>query len=153
MTTELVELDQTYAEDFWRLRKELFTELGEVTEKEDLSALEEATKQYFLAHIGRDMVSWGMLEDGQLAATGSLCLFSRIPYAENLTGREGYILNIYTSPKSRKQGYAKRIVDEIVDYARRTGIKRLWLNASEDGEGVYAQRGFTKKDNEMELFL
>lgn len=51
------------------------------------------------------------------------------------------------------QGYAKRIVDEIVDYARRTGIKRLWLNASEDGEGVYAQRGFAKKDNEMEPFL
>jgi GNAT superfamily N-acetyltransferase len=62
-------------------------------------------------------------------------------------------LNIYTSPKYRKQGYAKRIVDEIIGYARRTGIKRLWLNASEDGAGVYAQRGFTKKDNEMELFL
>jgi GNAT superfamily N-acetyltransferase len=153
MTAELIELDESYAEDFWRLRKELFTELGEVTESEDLSALEEATKQYFLAHIGRDLISWGMLEDGNLAATASLCLFSRIPYAENLTGQEGYILNIYTSPKSRKQGFAKKIVDEIIDYARRTGIKRLWLNASEDGAGVYAQRGFTKKGNEMELFL
>ncbi|MCD5501790.1 GNAT family N-acetyltransferase [Lactobacillus delbrueckii] len=153
MTTELIELDESYAEDFWRLRKELFKELGEVAESEDLSALEEATKQYFLAHIGQDMVSWGMLEDGKLAATGSFCLFSRIPYSENLTGQEGYILNIYTSPKSRKQGYAKRIVDEIIDYARRTGIKRLWLNASEDGAGVYVKRGFTKKGNEMELFV
>ncbi|MFV4950479.1 hypothetical protein [Lactobacillus delbrueckii] len=70
MTTELVKLDESFAEDFWRLRKELFTELGEVAESEDLSALEEATKQYFLAHIGQYMVSWGMLEDGQLAATG-----------------------------------------------------------------------------------
>ncbi|MGZ1414094.1 GNAT family N-acetyltransferase [Lactobacillus delbrueckii] len=110
MTAELIELDESYAEDFWRLRKELFTELGEVTESEDLSALEEATKQYFLAHIGRDLISWGMLEKGKLAATASICLFSRIPYAENLTGQEGYILNIYTLPKSRKQGYAKRIV-------------------------------------------
>lgn len=59
MTAELIELDESYAEDFWRLRKELFTELGEVTESEDLSALEEATKQYFLAHIGRDLISWG----------------------------------------------------------------------------------------------
>ena len=47
MTTELVKLDESFAEDFWRLRKELFTELGEVAESEDLSALEEATKQYF----------------------------------------------------------------------------------------------------------
>lgn len=153
MTAELIELDESYAEDFWRLRKELFTELGEVAEKEDLSALEEATKQYYLAHIERDMFSWGILEDGKLVATGSLCLFSRIPYAENLTGLEGYVLNIYTSPKSRKQGYAKHIVDAILAFAKEKGIKRLWLNASEDGEGVYAKRGFTKKGNEMELFL
>lgn len=37
MTAELIELDESYAEDFWRLRKELFMELGEVAEKEDLS--------------------------------------------------------------------------------------------------------------------
>ena len=43
-----------------------------------------------MAHIGRDLISWGMLEDGQLVATGSLCLFSWIPYAENLTGQEGF---------------------------------------------------------------
>ncbi len=153
MTAELIELDESYAEDFWRLRKELFTELGEVTESEDLSALEEATKQYFLAHIGQDMVSWGMLENGKLAATGSLCLFSRIPYAENLTGQEGYILNIYTSPKYRKQGYAKQILDAILAYSKGAGIKHLWLNASEDGESVYAKLGFTKKGNEMELFM
>jgi hypothetical protein len=35
MTTELVKLDESFAEDFWRLRKELFTELGEVAESED----------------------------------------------------------------------------------------------------------------------
>ncbi|MGM9906077.1 GNAT family N-acetyltransferase [Lactobacillus sp.] len=153
MKQQLLRLDGTFANDFWRLRKELFTELGEVTTDSDLSALEEATKQYYLTHIDRDLISWGMLEDGKLAATGSLCLFSRIPYAENLTGQEGYILNIYTSPKSRKQGYAKQIVDEIIDYARRTGIKRLWLNASEDGESAYEKKGFSKKNNEMELFL
>lgn len=79
MTSELIELDESYAEDFWRLRKELFTELGEVAESEDLSALEEATKQYFLAHIGQDMVSWGMLENGKLAATGSSACLAGFP--------------------------------------------------------------------------
>lgn len=99
------------------------------------------------------MVSWGVLADGQLAATGSLCLFNRIPYAENLTGLEGYILNIYTSPKYRKRGHAKQILDAILAYSKGAGIKRLWLNASEDGESVYAKLGFTKKGNEMELFM
>lgn len=153
MKQQLLRLDGTFANDFWRLRKELFTELGEVTTDSDLSALEEATKQYYLTHIGRDLISWGMLEDGNLVATGSLCLFTRTPYAENLSGREGYILNIYTSPVARKHGYANQIVDEIISYAQQKGIGRLWLNASEDGESVYEKKGFSKKNNEMELFL
>lgn len=153
MPAEVVKLDQSYANNFWRLRKELFTELGEIAENEDLIALEDATKNYYLDHVGKDMVSWGVLADGQLVATGSLCLFNRIPYAENLTGLEGYILNIYTSPEYRKRGYAKQILDAILAYSKGAGIKRLWLNASEDGESVYAKLGFTKKGNEMELFM
>ncbi|GHW01849.1 hypothetical protein lacNasYZ03_15360 [Lactobacillus nasalidis] len=153
MEKQLLRLDESFADDFWRLRKELFTELGEVSPDDDLSDLEEASKQYFTAHVNQDLLCWGVTEEGNLAATGSLCLFSRIPYAGNLTGIEGYILNIYTSPRSRKQGYANQIVDAIIDYARRTGIQRLWLNASEEGARVYAKKGFTRKDDEMELFL
>lgn len=48
MTAEVVKLDQSYANNFWRLRKELFTELGETAENGDLTALEGATKNYCL---------------------------------------------------------------------------------------------------------
>lgn len=51
MTAEVVKLDQSYANNFWRLRKELFTELGEIAENGDLTALEDATKNYYLDHI------------------------------------------------------------------------------------------------------
>lgn len=51
MPAEVVKFDQSYANNFWRLRKELFTELGEIAENEDLTALEDATKNYYLGHI------------------------------------------------------------------------------------------------------
>lgn len=59
-----------------------------------------------------------------------LNLFSRIPYLGNISGREGYILNIYTLPNYRKKGMAGKLVNTIIDYAKENEIKRLWLNSS-----------------------
>lgn len=88
-----------------------------------------------------------------MAAIGSLCLFSRIPYQENLTGQEGYILNIFTSKNYRKQGMANQILDAIIDEAKKRGVRRLWLSSSDQGKPIYLDKGFREKANEMELFL
>ena len=88
-----------------------------------------------------------------MIAIGSLCLFTRLLYTENLSGSEGYILNIHTLPKQRKQGYANQILDAIIKYSKQNNIKRLWLNSSEQGKNVYMKKGLTKKEDEMELFL
>ena len=119
----------------------------------DTYDLELATKQYFLSHINKDLISWGIFQKEKLVAIGSLCLFTRILYKENLSGLEGYILNIYTSPQFRKCGYANQILDIIIEYSQKNNIRRLWLDYSKQGKSLYTKKGFTKKDNEMELFL
>ncbi|MDD6386980.1 GNAT family N-acetyltransferase [Lactobacillus equicursoris] len=135
------------------MRKELFLELGEITTETDVEELESASKKYYLDHIGKDLLNWGIRQDGDLAAIGSLCLFSRIPYQENLTGQEGYILNIFTSKNYRKQGMANQILDAIIDEAKKRGVRRLWLSSSDQGKPIYLDKGFREKSNEMELFL
>ena len=62
-------------------------------------------------------------------------------------------MNIYTLPEFRKRGLADRILDRIIEYSRESGIKKLWLNSSDQGRRLYAEKGFKEKDNEMELFL
>lgn len=153
MINDILQLDEKSVDDFCRLRIELFEELGEVNNETNMDKLKSATKQYFLSHINKDLMSWGILQANKLVAIGSLCLFTRIPYEENLMGLEGYILNIYTVPHFRRCGFANHILDEIIEYAQKNNIKRLWLNSSEHGKSIYAKRGFIKKGNEMELFL
>lgn len=153
MKNIVVRLDEKSVNEFWRLRMELLQELKELDEKTDTLALETATKQYYLSHINKDLISWGIAHDNKLAAIGSLCLFERIPYRENLSGLEGYILNIYTSPAFRNQGFANCILDEIIKNALNMRVKRLWLNSSVNGRNLYARRGFKSKEDEMELFL
>lgn len=150
--TMIIQLDETSVDDFWRLRKGLFEELGEISQNTDISELKLKTEQYFLTHINRDLMSWGILQEDKLVAIGSLCLFSRIPYFENLSCLEGYILNIYTLPQFRKCGLANQILENIIEYSRKNNIKKLWLNSSEQGESLYVKAGFVKKNNEMELF-
>ena len=106
-----------------------------------------------MSHINKDLISWGIFQNGKLVAIGSLCLFTRIPYNENLSGLEGYILNIYTASQFRKRGYANQILDTIIEYSHKNKIRRLWLNYSEPAKRLYTEKGFTKKNNEMELFL
>ena len=97
MKCKIEQLDEKTVDNFWLLRKELFEELGEISQNMDTSELESVTKQYFMSHINRDLFSWGIYQEEKLVAIGSLCLFTRIPYNGNLSGLEGYILNIYTS--------------------------------------------------------
>ncbi|WP_287478369.1 GNAT family N-acetyltransferase [Anaerostipes sp.] len=153
MKNEILLLDEKSVNDFWRLRIELFQELEEVSKGADCTQLESATKQYYVSHINKDLISWGVFQEGQLAATGSLCLFTRIPYNENLSGLEGYILNIYTSKQFRGNGFANQILDNMIEYSYKNNIKRLWLNSSEQGKHLYMKKGFLQKNNEMELFL
>lgn len=140
-------------DDFCKLRLQLFEELGEISSVKDIQSLEEATKTYYCSHIDKDLISWCIKSDHEILAIASLCLFSRIPYEGNLTGLEGYILNVYTIPTFRKRGLAKRLITEIIEYAKENQIKRLWLNSSQDGKEIYYKSGFTMKNNEMELFL
>ena len=149
----IFQLDEKSVNEFCRLRIELFEELGEISKDEDISELKSATEQYYLSHINKDLISWGIFQKEKLIATGSLCLIHRIPYEGTLAGLEGYILNIYTSPRFRKRGFANQILDNIIEYARKNNIKRLWLNSSDKAKELYRKCGFIKKNNEMELIV
>lgn len=131
MRNDILQLDEKSVDEFCRLRMELLEELDEVHKDMDISELKSATRQYYLSHINKDLISWGIFQKEKLASIGSLCLFTRIPYQENLSGLEGYILNIYTSPQFRKCGFANQILDNIIRYSQKNNIKRLWLNSSE----------------------
>ena len=93
------------------------------------------------------------MQENKIVSIGSLCLFKRLPYKENISGIEGYILNIYTEPAFRGQGFAKRIISEIKKYAIENRMKRIWLNSSEQGKRLYIEQGFAARENEMEWLL
>lgn len=146
-------LSKEDADAFCALRTALLCELGEAGDGADARAFAAATREYYLSNLGKGLFCFGVFADGTLAAAGALCLFSRLPYPENLSGSEGYILSVYTLPRFRRRGFADGLVDAMIRFAEKQGVGRLWTGSSDAGRAVYQKAGFAEKGGEMELFL
>ncbi len=153
MDFAIEKMDRDSVEIFWKLREALLRELGEINKETDICHFKEATTDYYMSHINKDLLSWVAMADKKAAAIGSICIFDRVPYPENIPGREGYVLNIYTSEEFRRQGAAALILDEMIKYSMENGIKKLWLSSSDQGEKLYLRKGFKFQGNSMELFV
>lgn len=147
-------MDRREAREVARLRVRMLEELDEMG-GEDPRALLAATEAFLERRVGSGAHFTSVAEEGgRLVGIASLEVFERLPYPGNLSGREGYVLNVYVEPDRRKRGLAGSLVRDLVGVARREGVGRLWLHASVHGRGVYEAEGFeTRTLEEMELLL
>jgi GNAT superfamily N-acetyltransferase len=63
-------------------------------------------------------------------------------------GRQAIVLNVYTEPAYRRQGLARRLMDQVLEWARVERIESLVLHAAPDGRPLYEKLGFVAT-NEM----
>ncbi|MCC7261799.1 MAG: GNAT family N-acetyltransferase [Candidatus Latescibacteria bacterium] len=79
---------------------------------------------------------------GQPACVAGLLLYDLPPLLHRLRRKLGHVLNFYTLPAHRHQGYGTALMQFIVEDARRRGLDRLFLNATAMGEPLYRKFGF-----------
>jgi ribosomal protein S18 acetylase RimI-like enzyme len=77
-----------------------------------------------------------------LAACGMNVLDQRLPSPWNPGGLIGHVFGIVTDPAYRRQGHARAIVADLLEWSDRRGITRVDLNASPDGQALYRSLGF-----------
>ena len=135
-------------------RRLMFAAMGQVPpgEGDDLvAAMEQHVERELPA--GR-LVGWIVEHEGSPVAGGIVVLQQTAP-SPGFVGDEpvGLIQNIWTEPVHRRRGLAGWMVREMLDWCRERGIRRLFLNATEDGRGVYAALGFCPSTTAMTLTL
>jgi GNAT superfamily N-acetyltransferase len=134
------------------LRRELFRSMGWHGEPE-LAAMESACRRYFESAIpdGR-FHGWVAEADGRLVGTAGLVVHEAPPTARNPSGREGYVMNMFTRPEWRRRGIARALIRAVSDFLRKQGIAQVSLHATPDGRPLYEQEGFADS-HEMRLWL
>lgn len=92
-------------------------------------------------------------EGKSAAACSGMSIQVHPPTYDNPGGRHGYITNMFTRPPWRHRGAAKLLLDKLVETARETGCRKLYLNASPAGRPLYLQYGFVELPGEMKFDL
>ena len=63
-------------------------------------------------------------------------------------GLQAVVLNVYTEPAFRRRGLARRLMQEVLAWARQARVESLVLHAAPDGRALYEELGFAAT-NEM----
>lgn len=110
--------------------------------------------EFFREHLAAgDFVSFLCFDGDEAAACSGMSLQVHPPTYANVSGKSGYITNMFTRPKWRHRGLAKRLVDRLAAAAREAGCKTIYLNASAMGRPMYEKYGFKPVENEMSFDL
>ncbi len=80
-----------------------------------------------------------------------MSFYQVMPTYHNPSGKKAYIMNMYTAPEYRRQGIAFRMLDVLIEEARKKGISQIALEATEMGRPLYEKYGFVPMKDEMEL--
>ena len=142
-----------------RHRAEMFRDMGEAPAG-TYDALVAASRAFFEETIAAGTYRGWLAVDpatGAVVGGAGLMLRERLPRPDRASGAvearaEGYVLNVYTEPAWRRRGVARRLMDELITWAKAHAIGRLTLHASAKGQGLYEQLGF-RVTNEMRLVL
>jgi GNAT superfamily N-acetyltransferase len=152
MTIVIREAGLADLEEVLQLRMRLFDKLVDFNNGKGVDEdLLQSTRAYFSDALQNGACkTWVAETDGHLVACGSLAIFIRPPYPGNVAGKDAYLLNMYTMAEYRKQGLARKILQQAMQYAREQGFAKIWLHATEDGQALYASEGFNPSAKYME---
>jgi GNAT superfamily N-acetyltransferase len=89
---------------------------------------------------------------GKILAGGGIVFVPWAGYPGEARTQRLWIVNMYTEPRARRRGIAKKLVNTMTAWSRAEGYAAISLHASDAGRPVYESLGF-KTSNEMKLSL
>lgn len=134
----------------WRM--EVLKDVFALAPEQDLTVLLQANRAYYQRGLKEDSHIALFIElDGQPVGCGALCLQDELPSPDNPSGKNAYLMNIYTRPQHRHHRAAARIVQALIDEASAAGAGKIYLEATPAGAPVYRQAGFVDMTGMMKL--
>lgn len=134
----------------WRM--EVLHHVFEVPDDENMQGLYQANREYYLSAMpDLNHVAIFATVNQTVVGCGGLCLYQEMPSPDNLTGQCAYLMNIYTREEYRKQGVGKAVAMWLVDYAKKKGITKIYLETSVWGRPLYESLGFHDMQDFMKM--
>ena len=131
----------------------MFEEMG-FRDAAVLERVETASREYFNEALRAGTYLGWMAEDldGQVVGGAGIVVAAWPGFPGEEHAQRAWILNMYTEPRARRCGVARKLMQAIVEWCRNQGYGSVSLHASEAGRPLYESMGF-QPTNEMRLKL
>ena len=131
-------------------RMDILIDMLKLDQSTDMSKLASATRPYYKRALTDGTQLAVLVFDGdKFVGAGAVCLYEVMPTFYNMSGKRGYIMNMYTIPEYRGQGIATKTVDMLVNKCKELGYTHITLSATDMGQPVYEKYGFKMMDDQM----
>ena len=137
-----------------KLRVKFLQEVEKPDLDESSASLNSSIFQHFTEKMKKDeFISWVAIEEDAIIATSGVSFLEVPPSFGNISGKEAYVMNMYTEPDFRKKGIGTQLLDLIIDEISEKDIKKIRLHTTEIGKPIYLKKGFKDSNSEMVLYL
>lgn len=110
---------------------------------EDKSKLTPKLREYFKEYMTQENFTAYVMEiDGEIVSAAFLIIDERPPGLNNLNGRYGTIMNVFTYPEHRGKGYATSLMNNLIVDADNIFVSVLDLYSTKAGKRLYEKIGF-----------
>lgn len=112
---------------------------------EKITLLQKSLTDYFSrAFENKTFIAWIAEYDEKPVGFSGLVIREQPGNFETISGRTGYILNMFTLREFRSNGICNMLFEKLLGEANILGLDKVELHATNDGESVYRQFGFTE---------
>ena len=136
----------------WRMR--VLAEVFPAGEQDDRSDIRRNNEAYYRHHLadGTHTACFAIEDEtSRIVGCGGICYQREMPSPDNPTGTNGYLMNIYAMPELRGEGIGRKIVEYLIDVAKKRGTEKIYLESSGLAKRLYHEMGFTDMSDFMKL--
>lgn len=114
---------------------------------EDKAKLEPKLREYFKEYVPEEkFTAYAMEIDGEIVSAAFLIIDEKPPGLNNLNGRYGTIMNVFTYPEHRGKGYATSVMSNLIVDADNIFVSVLDLYSTKAGKRLYEKLGFKEME-------
>ena len=131
-----------YIEQLVQLRLDFLTEDHGTLSDEEIKRISEKLPEYYKKHLNNDLSVYICTDENEIVSCCFLLVSEKPSNPDFLNGKTGTVLNVYTKPQHRHHGYAKKLIEMMLEDAKAMELDFVELKATEDGYGLYKKVGF-----------
>lgn len=116
-------------------------DLGNIDEK-DLKLIQASLPSYYEKHLNQDLLVYVARGGSDIVSCVFLLIVEKPMSPSFITGKTGTVLNVYTKPEYRHRGYAKRLMNMMLEDATERNVSVIELKSTDEGYSLYKSVGF-----------